>query len=226
MNPIFMRERDSLKEAILSLAGEVEHRLGEVLKAAEQRDKDSLLNWIDRDSEIDEDEVKIEENCLKILALHQPVARDLRFVVAVLKINNDLERIGDIVVNIAEKGLRLADAPAIDIFSWLMKMGKIAREMLKSSLDAFVALDVETAREVILRDDELDAMKKKVAETVVERVTAADTGTMTAALMLMTGVARDLERIGDHATNIAEDVAYLAQGTIVRHKRATTQKQG
>ncbi|MDD4103021.1 MAG: phosphate signaling complex protein PhoU [Kiritimatiellae bacterium] len=221
MNPIFMRERDMLKEDILSLAGEVELRLNEVLKAAEQRDRESLLNWIDRDSEIDEDEVKIEEDCLKILALHQPVARDLRFVVAVLKINNDLERIGDIVVNIAEKGLRLSDAPSIDIFSWLIHMGKVAREMLKGSLDAFVTLDVAKAREVILRDDELDAMKKKVSETVVDRITAADTGTMTGALLLMTGVARDLERIGDHATNIAEDVSYLSEGMIVRHKRVT-----
>lgn len=226
MNQIFMRERDRLKEDMLSLAGEVEMRLGDVLKAAERRDSESLLNWIDRDSEIDEDEVKIEEECLKILALHQPVARDLRFVVAVLKINNDLERIGDIVVNIAEKGLRLAEAPAIDIFGWLLQMGKIAREMLKSSLDAFVSLDVSKAVAVIMRDDELDAMKRKVAETVVERVTAADTGAMTGALLLMHGVARDLERIGDHATNIAEDVAYLSEGRIVRHKRALAQTQG
>ena len=109
MNMVFARENEKLKEWILRLAGEVESRVSEVLKAVRDRDKEALLTLVELDSEIDEREVQIEEECLKILALHQPVARDLRFVVAVLKINNDLERIGDIVVNIEDRGLRLAD---------------------------------------------------------------------------------------------------------------------
>ena len=111
MNMIFVRESRAIKTSILRLAGEVERRLAEVLSATEQRDTDALKSWMARDSEIDDWEVLIEEECLKILALYQPVARDLRFVVAVLKINNDLERIGDIVVNIADRGLRLAAFP-------------------------------------------------------------------------------------------------------------------
>ena len=140
MTMIFTRESELLKEAILRLAGEVEMRLSEVLKAMERRDKETMRMWIDRDAEIDEREVQIEEECLKILALHQPVARDLRFVVAVLKINNDLERIGDIVVNVAERGLRLADFPVTDFQGKLMQMGRVAREMLKESLDALISL--------------------------------------------------------------------------------------
>ncbi|HOE60603.1 MAG TPA: phosphate signaling complex protein PhoU [Kiritimatiellia bacterium] len=219
MNPIFMREQEGLKEKILLLAGDVEMRLTEVLKATEQRDKDALYRWIDRDSEIDGKEVQIEEECLKILALHQPVAKDLRFVVAVLKINNDLERIGDIVVNIAQKGIPLADTPVGDIFSSVIQMGRVSREMVKDALDALVNLDLEKANAVIRRDDDLDTMRSNVWETVAQRATATNVGSITESLLLLNGVARDLERIGDHATNIAEDVAYLVSGKIVRHLR-------
>ena len=218
MNVIFARESELLKEAILRLAGEVEMRLSEVLKAMERRDKEALRMWIDRDAEIDEREVQIEEECLKILALHQPVARDLRFVVAVLKINNDLERIGDIVVNVAERGLRLADFPVTDFQGKLMQMGRVAREMLKESLDALISLEVRQAAAVITRDDELDRMNVEVIQGVIARAAPANTGAMTESLILTHSIARDLERIGDHATNIAEDVAYLVDGTIIRHK--------
>ncbi len=218
MNMIFSRESEVLKESILRLAGEVEMRLSEVLKATERRDKDSLLMWMARDTEIDEREVQIEEECLKILALHQPVARDLRFVVAVLKINNDLERIGDIVVNIAERGSRLTAFPVTDLQERLMQMGRVAREMLKESLDALISLDVHKAIAVIARDDEVDRLNVEVIEAVIARATPANTGAMTESLILTHSIARDLERIGDHATNIAEDVAYLVDGTIIRHK--------
>ena len=218
MNVIFARESELLKEAILRLAGEVELRLYEVLKAMERRDKEAMQMWMDRDAEIDEREVQIEEECLKILALHQPVARDLRFVVAVLKINNDLERIGDIVVNIAERGLRLTDFPVTDFQEKLMQMGRVAREMLKESLDALISLEVHKAVAVITRDDELDRMNAAVIHSVIARAAPANTGAMTESLILTHSIARDLERVGDHATNIAEDVAYLVDGTIIRHK--------
>jgi len=220
MNMIFARENEKLKEAILRLAGEVEMRLADVLNAVERRDKEALLTWMELDSEIDEKEVQIEEECLKILALHQPVARDLRFVIAVLKINNDLERIGDIVVNIAERGVRLAAFPLSDLQDRIMRMGRLGREMLKDSLDALIALDVKKAVDVINRDDEVDALNVEVIQGVIARATPENTGAMTESLILIHSVARDLERIGDHATNIAEDVAYLVDGTIIRHKRA------
>ena len=218
MNVIFARESELLKEAILRLAGEVEMRLSEVLKAMERRDKEAMRMWMNRDAEIDEREVQIEEECLKILALHQPVARDLRFVVAVLKINNDLERIGDIVVNVAERGLRLADFPVTDFQEKLMQMGRVAREMLKESLDALISLEVRQAVAVIARDDELDRLNVEVIQSVIARATPANTGAMTESLILTHSIARDLERVGDHATNIAEDVAYLVDGTIIRHQ--------
>ena len=218
MNVIFARESELLKEAILRLAGEVELRLSEVLKATERRDKEALQMWMDRDAEIDDREVRIEEECLKILALHQPVARDLRFVVAVLKINNDLERIGDIVANIADRGLRLTAFPVTDLQDKLMQMGRVTREMLKESLDALITLEVRKAIAVIARDDEVDRMNVEVIQGVIARAAPANTGAMTESLILTHSIARDLERIGDHTTNIAEDVAYLVDGTIIRHK--------
>lgn len=221
MNMIFARENEKLKESILRLAGEVELRLTEVLKAVERRDKEALLTWMERDSEIDEREVQIEEECLKILALHQPVARDLRFVVAVLKINNDLERIGDIVVNIADRGVRLTAFPVTDLQEKIMLMGRLAKEMLKDSLDALIALDVHKAVAVIAHDDEVDRLNVEVINGVVARATPGNSGPMTESLILVHSVARDLERIGDHATNIAEDVAYLVDGTIIRHKHTS-----
>ncbi len=218
MNLIFARESEMLKESVLRLAGEVEWRLTEVLKATEQRDKESLLAWMERDNEIDEREVVIEEECLKILALHQPVARDLRFVVAVLKINNDLERIGDIVANIADRGVRLTAFPVTAFQNKIMRMGQVTREMLKASIDALVALDVKKAVAVIARDDEVDRLNVEVIQAVIAQATPGNSGAMTEALILTHSIARDLERIGDHATNIAEDVAYLVDGTIIRHK--------
>jgi len=219
MNVIFTRESERLKEDILRLAGEVEMRLAEVLKATERRDKDALQTLMDRDTEIDEREVQIEEECLKILALHQPVARDLRFVVAVLKINNDLERIGDIVVNVADRGKRLTAFPVSDLQEKIMKMGGLAREMLKESLDALIGLDVRKAIKVIARDDEVDQMNVDVIQGVISRAAPENSGAITESLILIHSMARDLERIGDHATNIAEDVAYLVDGTIIRHKK-------
>lgn len=218
MNLIFARESEQLKENVLRLAGEVEWRLAEVLKATEQRDLATLMSWMERDDEIDEREVVIEEECLKILALHQPLARDLRFIVAVLKLNNDLERIGDIVVNIADRGMRLAAFPVTELQDKVIHMGRLAREMLKGSLDALIALDVKKAEHVIARDDEVDRLNVEVINAVIAQATPGNTGAMTESLILIHSIARDLERIGDHATNIAEDVAYLVDGTIIRHK--------
>jgi phosphate transport system protein len=218
MSLIFARESERLRENVLRLAGEVEWRLAEVLKATEQRDTEALLMWMERDDEIDEREVVIEEECLKILALHQPLARDLRFVVAVLKLNNDLERIGDIVVNIADRGMRLAAFPVTGLQDKVMCMGRLSREMLKGSLDALIALDVKKAVAVIARDDEVDRLNVEVISAVIAQATPGNTGAMTESLILIHSIARDLERIGDHATNIAEDVAYLVDGTIIRHK--------
>ncbi len=217
MSMIFERETERLKEDILRQAGDVEQRLREVLRDMENRDRERLLAWVARDAEIDAREVQIEEECLKLLALHQPVARDLRFVIAVLKINNDLERIGDIVVNIAERGVLLSAFPMSDLQQKLARMGLLVCAMLKDSLDALITLDMGKAREVIARDDAVDSLNAEVITDVVARATQEHAGSRVEVLILIHGVARDLERVGDHATNIAEDVAYLADGTIIRH---------
>ena len=217
MNLIFERESELLKEAVLRMAGEIERRLSDVLKATELRDKATLLAWMERDTEIDQREVEIEEECLKILALHQPVARDLRFVIAVLKLNNDLERIGDIVVNIADRGMRLTAFPVTGLQEKVMLMGRVAREMVKESLDALIALDVKKAVAVIERDDEVDRLNVEVISAVIAQATPGNTGAMTESLILIHSIARDLERIGDHATNIAENAIFVVKGLDVRH---------
>jgi len=216
MNLVFAREHDYLKAEILRLAREVENRLGDVLRAISLREKETLEYLMEADSELDEQEVKIEEECLKVLALHQPVARDLRFVVAILKINNDLERIGDIVANIADRGIRLSVYETPKLMEKILVMGKRAQNMLKESIYALVSLDVKTAHEVIQEDDVVDRLNVEVIKGVIQEIASTKTPE---ALLLIHSMARDLERIGDHATNIAEDVAYLVDGTIIRHVR-------
>jgi len=216
MNLVFAREHDYLKAEILDLAREVEHRLGDVLRAISLREKETLEYLMEADSELDEQEVRIEEECLKVLALHQPVASDLRFVVAILKINNDLERIGDIVANIADKGIRLSVYETPSLMGKILEMGKKAQNMLKESIYALVSLDVKTAYEVIQEDDAVDRLNVEVIKGVIQEIASTKTPE---ALLLIHSMARDLERIGDHATNIAEDVAYLVDGTIIRHVR-------
>jgi phosphate transport system protein len=161
-------------------------------------------------------EVQVEESCLKILALYQPVATDLRFIIAVLKINNDLERVGDLAVNIAERAAFLATQPPLEMSFDFQKMAAKAQEMLKRSLDALVGFNAEMAEEVCLSDDEIDAMNRQVYFMVEEAIhTHPD---QTESLIHTLSVSRHLERIADHATNIAEDVIYMIDGSIVRHK--------
>ena len=167
------------------------------------------------DDVIDRQEVEIEEECLKILALHQPVASDLRWVIAVLKINNDLERIADIAVNIAERVPRLVPAPPSGMERHLQQMGDHAIGMLRQTFDALAQRSPDLAREVVARDEALDQMHRQTFATVEQGVVAGPVEV--AALLLFLSVSRDLERVGDHVTNIAEDLIYLFEGAIIRH---------
>jgi phosphate transport system protein len=169
------------------------------------------------DKEIDKREIDIEEECLKILALHQPVAIDLRYIVAVLKINNDLERIGDLAQNISQNVTRILDAP-VNMRTQHCDLQKIynnAREMLKNSLDAIVNLDADTAEKVLKADDEVDRLNREFAREVIEEVKKNPEKAYV--LHQYINISRHLERIADHATNIAEDVIYLVNGEIIRH---------
>jgi phosphate transport system protein len=168
-----------------------------------------------KELEINVREVKIEEECLKILALHQPVAVDLRRTATVLKINTELERIADLTVNIAERTISLTEYPEFEIPAKLERMFVRASDMVHDALDAFVDLDVELAREVCRRDDEVDDFNRQVIDDLLETMrTRSD---LVEAALHFFSVCRHIERIGDSATNIAEDVIYLVEGEIARH---------
>jgi phosphate transport system protein len=171
---------------------------------------------IESDVDVDSEEVEIEEECLKLLALYQPVAVDLRFIVAVLKINNDLERIGDLAVNIAQRSLTLASQQPIEIGFDLSGMAEKARGMLRKSLDSLVKMDTSLAREVCAEDEEVDEMNRRMYDLVKKQVVKAPDRVQCLLQLLL--VSRNLERIADLSTNIAEDVIYMVDGVIVRHR--------
>jgi phosphate transport system protein len=215
MTKHFVRELEKLKKKILSLGALVEERVYLAIKAIESRDPDLAARIIRSDYEIDETEVEVEEECLKILALHQPVAIDLRFIVAVIKINNDLERIGDEAVNIAERIQSIAKRSTFSFHFDYTEMAEIAAAMLKQSLDALVNMDIDTAFRVITMDDEVDDIQSK-AYSQIKQAMRERPEEMTYLINLYL-ISRHLERIADHATNIAEEAVYLIEGEIVRH---------
>ena len=172
---------------------------------------------VDDDRIIDEREVEIEEECLKLLALHQPVAEDLRFIAAVMKINNDLERMGDSAVGIARRSLHYAQRKPIALPEELKKMTIIANTMVEQSLKAFVERDTALARAVCKKDDEADQLQASILKDL-KNVMKTDSESISVALDLFT-ITRRLERIADLATNISEDVIYMVEGHIVRHNK-------
>ena len=211
-----LREVENLKKDILALGALAEQAVRQATQAIADRDEKLARQVIASDIKIDEMEVQVEESCLKILALYQPVATDLRFIIAVLKINNDLERVGDLAVNVAERAAFLATQPPVNISFDFLHMANKAQQMLKQSLDALVGFDADLAHSVCAGDDEIDAMNRQVYLIIEEAIHAHPD--QTESLIHTLSVSRHLERIADHATNIAEDVIYMIDGTIVRHK--------
>lgn len=210
-------EIDNLKRQILGLAACVEGAVAKSVAAIQNRDAALGREVIDYDEHIDALEVEVEEECLKLLALHQPVAQDLRFIVACLRLNSDLERIGDLAVNIGEQAEFLAGVAEpserpLDVGA----MARLVRSMLSSALDALVHLDPVVARKVCAMDDEADGIHRDTFRRVEEAVGRypGEFATLTHYL----SVSRYLERIADHATNISEDVIYMVEGRIVRHR--------
>jgi phosphate transport system protein len=219
MSRHLQREIENLKKEMLRLGATVEGAVRDAARSLEERNEELARRVIEADVEIDNAEVKVEEDCLKILALHQPVAIDLRFIVAVLKINNDLERIGDLAVNIAERSAFLSTRPALDIDFDFMDMAQAAQSMLNNSLDALVNLSPKLAHEVRMRDDVVDQMNRDVYLKVSSAI--KDNPDNIESLIHLLSVSRHFERIADSATNIAEDVIYMIDGEIVRHKSET-----
>ncbi|MFO7645100.1 MAG: phosphate signaling complex protein PhoU [Desulfosarcina sp.] len=212
----FQRELDKIKKMVLSLGALVEQRVHRVKIAVEERDADLAREIIDLDYEIDEMEVDIDEECLKTIALHQPVAADLRFVVAVIKINNDLERIGDQVVNIAQRVVRIAKRAVAPFHFDYSVMADRAEAMLRMSLDSLVGQDLDLAVKVLLMDDEVDQIKVEAYDRIKQAMADGVTNDVGYMINLLL-ISRHLERVADHATNIAEEVVYMIEGEIVRH---------
>ena len=210
------RDIENLKKKILSLGARVEMAVHEAIRSIQMRDEALARRIIDEDILIDQTEVEVEEECLKILALHQPVAIDLRFIVAVLKINNDLERIGDLAVNIAERSSFLTGQPQVDVPFDFAQMSENTEAMLNKSLDALVNMSSSLAHEVCMSDDAIDNMNRQMYLKVQEAILKHPRHITS--LIHLLSVSRHLERIADHATNIAEDVIYMIEGQIVRHR--------
>ncbi len=211
----FSRELEKIKKQILSLGAMVEEQVRLAVQAVETHDAELAQKIIKSDFDIDEMEVEIEEECLKILALHQPVAVDLRFLVAVIKINNDLERIGDQAVNIAERVDVIAKRGPSDFFFDYSSMGEKVQVMLKMSLDALVNMDYDLAFSVVMRDDEVDQIKSEAYDRIKQAM--SEHPDKIGYLINLLLISRHLERLADHATNIAEEVIYLVEGEIIRH---------
>ena len=208
-------ELRKLKKKIFSQCTVVEENLRFAIKSLLDKDKQLADKVIAKDNEIDSFEIEIEEDCLKMLALYQPVATDLRMIVSILKINSDLERVGDLAENIAQRSKTLADIEGeIPDFDF-NDMCNISLKMLNDSIDSLVDLDIKKAQVVIDTDNEIDDMNSKMYDIFVDEVTK-DPKKMKFYLNYLS-VSRHLERIADHATNISEDVIYMIEGTIVRH---------
>jgi phosphate transport system protein len=218
------RKIEKLNDTLLSLGGQVEESVRLAVKAIEKRDPEIATKVIDGDIEIDRREIDLEEECLEILALHQPVAVDLRHIIAALKINKDLERAADLAVNIAESAIHLADDRRIDIPQDYFIMAQKSRGMLKKALDAFVGMTVEQAYQVLSEDDDVDRMKHTLHRRFEQR--CRENSENISSLTHLFLVSRHLERVSDLATNIAEEVIYMITGEIVRHGKKNADAVG
>jgi phosphate transport system protein len=215
MSMHLQREIEKLKKMILSLSAVVEESVQKAVRAIEKRDAPLASEVIAADPDIDQAEMDVEEECLKILALHQPVAIDLRFIIAVLKINNDLERIGDLSVNVAKRALFVCEHPDIGTPFDFSHMVHKTLQMFQGSLDALMNMDAKRARAVLAADDEVDRINREMYGKIFGAIHRNPENT--AVLQSYLSATRHLERIADHATNIAEDVIYMLEGRIVRH---------
>jgi phosphate transport system protein len=216
MNILLRKELESIRKKLLALGAMVEDRFLNAVKAFEIGDTDLCEQIIQSDYEVDSMEVEIEEDCLKVLALHQPVAGDLRFLIVVIKINNDLERIADQAVNISQRVVRIQGFDYDTYIHDYKVMAEMAGNMLKMSLDAFVNQDTLLAENVRAMDSKVDAMKNSFYDRIKGDIMKMSEKTGKLINMLL--ISRHLERIADHATNIAEEVIYMKRGEIVRHR--------
>jgi phosphate transport system protein len=214
----FHEELEALKQTLLAMGGLVEDQIRRVMRALVERDDALAEEVIERDRQVNTYDVEVDEQCVELLALHQPTAGDLRFITTTMKIVTDLERIGDQAVNIAQRVIELNREPQLKPYIDLPRMAERAQAMVKDSLDAFVARDTELARQVCAADAEVDGLKEQIFRELLTFM-MEDTRTIPRAIRLIL-ISRFLERVADHATNIAEMVVYLVEGKMVRHTLA------
>lgn len=218
----FQDELDLLKERLLKMGGLAEERVRESVRALIDRDNAALDAVLAGDEPINDLHMEVDDRCFKLLALHQPMAADLRVIVAAVKINTDLERVGDLAINIAEAGKRyLQHAPVKPLID-IPRMGELAQKMLRDALDAFVRRDMPLAEAVLAADDTLDALKTQIFRELLTYM-LQNPETIEPALDLIL-ISRHLERIGDHATNVAEDVIFILSAKDVRHHQSDSSK--
>ena len=209
------RDLELLKKELLNLGSMVEDATAKAILALVDRRTELAEEVKQADTEIDAREVRLEEDCLKVLAVHQPVAADLRFTIAVLKVNNDLERVGDLAGNIASRAAALARLPAIPVPEEITQMAEMVQKMLRDSLNAVVAPDTDLARQVLTEDGDVDDLHKEIFVLLEGRM--KETPETLESQVHLLSVSRYLERIADLATNIAEDVVFMVEGDVVRH---------
>ncbi|MGB2868036.1 MAG: phosphate signaling complex protein PhoU [Bacteroidota bacterium] len=211
----FERELESLKTMLIKMGSVVEENVDKALKALVDENSTLAASVIESDDRVNSLEIEIDNAVIDILALHQPVASDLRMIIAAQKINNDLERIGDHAVNIAESVLALVQSSTKEPLLEIPKMAAVTTSMLRHALDSFILLDPKLARTVLERDDEIDNLNREMTKAVVE-IIKGNTRIIEGAMQLVR-VSRNLERIADLATNIAEEVIFLTQARVVKH---------
>ena len=211
----FQREMNRLNQHLVSVGKRVEDQVNMAFNAFVQMDVTAARKVIKGDAEVDTVEVEMEEECLKLLALYQPVANDLRLIVAVLKINNDLERIGDHAKNMAEIVLQMAEDQPLEVPENMVAIFEKTKLMLRKVLLAFVELDRKIAEAVLAMDDEVDSLCKSQLPLQIDLIKHEPQ--LTGQHLMLLSMCRQLERIGDHASNIAEDIIYLLSGEIIRH---------
>ena len=214
----FDEQLSDLNSDLLKMAALVEESIQKSVESLKNRDKQLAQQVFDEDKKIDEMELLIEKKAIQMLATQQPMARDLRFVVTTgLKLNSELERIADLAVNISQRAIEIADYPLLKPLIDIPKLTELARTMLKKAIDAYVNMDEKRAQEVILSDPEVDALKNAVQHELINDYMLKDGSTAPRAVPLLLA-ARHLERICDHATNIAEEIIYMAKAKVVKHR--------
>ena len=215
MERLFDEELKDLRERLLRMAGLVEESIELAIEALKDRREEPARDVFTNEERINLLDVEVDETCLRLMALRQPMAGDLRFITSAMKITSELERMGDLAVNIAEQALNLMTLPLLKPLIDIPRMSAMARAMVKDSINAFINRDEALARNVCERDDEIDALNNQIFRELLTYM-MEDSGTINRAVRLIL-VGRHLERIADHATNIGEDVIYLVKGKTIKH---------